>query len=101
MAPQQPASLQGRLHHLQFFSPDPYALAVFYSRCLGMTVTALGGPRCGGCQDQRNAVHLLERGDIVRQVVDVLLVEQAGKHFRHRQLGCFQGRDYALPRNPM
>ena len=41
-ASQQPASLQGRLHHLELFSPDPYALAVFYSRCLGMTVTPLG-----------------------------------------------------------
>jgi hypothetical protein len=41
-ASQQPAPLQGHLHHLQLFSPDPYALAVFYSRCLGMTVTPLG-----------------------------------------------------------
>lgn len=58
-ASQQPAPLQGHLHHLQLFSPDPYALAVFYSRCLGMTVTPLGDRwLCQG--PQRNLI--LARG---------------------------------------
>jgi catechol 2,3-dioxygenase-like lactoylglutathione lyase family enzyme len=50
-APQQPA-LQARLHHLQLLSPDPHALAVFYSRCLGMTITPLSRDRwlCQGPQ---------------------------------------------------
>jgi hypothetical protein len=47
------------LHHLQLFSPDPYALAVFYSRCLGMTVAPLGDRwLCKG--PQRNLI--LARG---------------------------------------
>jgi catechol 2,3-dioxygenase len=40
-APQQPASLQGHLHHLQLFSSDPHGLATFYGRCLGMAVTPM------------------------------------------------------------
>jgi catechol 2,3-dioxygenase len=50
-APQQPASLQGHLHHLQLFSPDPNGLAAFYGRCLGMAITPLGdGWLCQGPQ---------------------------------------------------
>jgi len=55
-ASSQASPLQGHLHHLQLLSPDPDALAEFYRRCLGVTVTPIQEERL--CQGPQRALIL-------------------------------------------